>query len=156
MTVCWNIFFSTLLASIFYYDTHCHSNIIVCFHGNSYQIIVNSPDGAAWSWRTNAVPSGEMLTFLLNVTPSNPLPHPLSPPPLGIISSSRIWLLSNINSDTAILLAVCHMVTLLLLTSFTRQKIGVKHTTDTRRYRQHTQSVSTQNIQSQEYTNNYF
>ena len=36
------------------------------------------------------VPEGQMpfhlrsVTYLLNVTPSNPLPHPLSPPPIPL------------------------------------------------------------------------
>ena len=36
------------------------------------------------------------VTYLLDVTPSNPLPHPLSPPPISLCVSSKIWLLSNI------------------------------------------------------------
>ena len=35
------------------------------------------------------------VTYLLHVTPSNPLPHPLSPLPIPL-RSLKIWLLSNI------------------------------------------------------------
>ena len=46
-------------------------------------------------------PEGQILfclggvTYLLDVAPSNPLPHPLSPPPIPL-QDHKIWLLSNI------------------------------------------------------------
>ena len=61
---------------------------------------------------------GQMLfclrngTYLLDVTPSNPLPHPLSPPPIllcGIYASWNIWLLSR---HPTRVLSSCHSIRL--------------------------------------------
>ena len=52
---------------------------------------------AAFAFRTHAVPPGK-CDYLLDVTPSNPQPHPLSS--TSHYSSARIWLLSNIQETS--------------------------------------------------------
>ena len=69
-------------------------------------------------------PKGQMLfhlgnvTYLLDVAPSNPLPHPLSPPPIPL-QDHKIWLLSNIQQK--------HMPTTCSHHSIITQYAGVQY-----------------------------
>ena len=53
-------------------------------HDTDVRFISHSPDGAAFALWAHTVLSGERNLSVGYVTPSNLLPHPLSPPPLPV------------------------------------------------------------------------
>ena len=65
-----------------YMDADMHTYLHAYIPTHTY-----SPDGAAWAWRQILFHLGN-VTYLMDVTPSNLLPHPLPPPPISFCVTS--------------------------------------------------------------------